>query len=67
MKKIIKKKLILVLLERKLILDQKKAEAFIMGGRVKVENKIIDKPSTLIDSDSNIEINDGINLLKARK
>ncbi len=48
-------------MERKLILDQKKAEAFIMGGRVKVENKIIDKPGTLIDSDSNIEINDGIN------
>ncbi len=57
-KRIIRKKLLLVLQERNLIQDIKKAEALIMRGSIRVEGKIIDKPGTLVSLDSNIEIKD---------
>ncbi|MDP3011865.1 MAG: TlyA family RNA methyltransferase [Candidatus Hydromicrobium sp.] len=46
----------MLLLERKLADKEKTAHALILEGRVKVKGRVIEKPGTLVDSNSEIEI-----------
>lgn len=51
-----KKKLSSLLTDRKIVSSQKLAEAIILEGRIKVGDKIIDKPGTVVETDVRIEI-----------
>jgi len=51
-----KKEIIKILLDKKLVLSEKKARALIMAGKVKVNGSIIEKPGTLVEKDSAVEI-----------
>ena len=51
-----KETLVQLLLSNKNIASEKIANAYILSGKVLVNGKMIDKPKTLIETDSKIEI-----------
>ena len=51
-----RKRLDRLLLERGLVETRQKGQALIMAGRVLVGGKRIDKPGTLVESDSGVEV-----------
>lgn len=55
-KKIKRKKIIEILLEKKFVSGEKDALALIIAGKVRIAGKTIEKPGTVIDPDSEIEI-----------
>lgn len=55
-----KKRLDIILVERELIETRSKANDIIKAGKVKVDNKIIQKSGTLVNPDSIIEIESGV-------
>jgi 23S rRNA (cytidine1920-2'-O)/16S rRNA (cytidine1409-2'-O)-methyltransferase len=58
-KKINRKKIIEILLEKNIVSGEKEALALIMAGKVRAEGKTVEKPGAVIDPDSEIEITPG--------
>jgi 23S rRNA (cytidine1920-2'-O)/16S rRNA (cytidine1409-2'-O)-methyltransferase len=55
-----RKRLDLVLFEKKLVPSRQRGKALIMAGKVKVDNKKVDKPGTLIEHDADIDIKEDL-------
>jgi len=55
-----RKRLDLILFEKKLVSSRQRGKSLIMAGKVMVDHKRVDKPGTLIDPDANISVKEDI-------